>query len=204
LRLRDANPDPESTPQADGAIALRLDGCGQTPAVRTADCVPVLIVERTGRAVAAVHAGWRGTAAGIARRAVERLAGAGIPPDRLRVGLGPAVGPCCYEVSQEVVSRVCQASEVAVGRVTRPGPRERPMLDLPGAVAAQLRAAGVSRTAISVAPWCTSCHVDLFFSYRRDGSRTGRMMALVGWTADRSGKTPDPRREARRLTHTPP
>jgi YfiH family protein len=173
---------PADEPTADGCIVLRADADEWAPAVRTADCVPLLIVADGGRAVAAVHAGWRGTAGGIAERAVAELGALGIPPGGLIALLGPAVGPCCYEVSHEVLERVATASGVPPRALVRGERSGRPRLDLSAANRAQLGRAGLRDGAVHAAPWCTSCDADLFFSYRRDGEKSGRQMACVGWT----------------------
>ena len=165
---------------ADGLLQDRGSASAVVPAVRTADCVPVLLVEESGKAVAAVHAGWRGTAAQIVLRAVDGLEALGHPPARLRVALGPAIGSCCYQVGPEVVREVARASGVADNDVAqeRPG---GPHLNLRQANRFQLESVGVPPQAISVAPWCTACDGELFFSHRREGPRAGRMMALIGW-----------------------
>ena len=137
-------------------------------AVVTADCVPVLLADRAGRGVAAVHAGWRGVAAGIAGAAVRALGEDGIHPEELVAALGPAILGCCYTVGPEVLEAVGVA---AIG----PG-----KLDLHARLTSQLRGAGVAAEAIHVAPWCTRCHPGLFFSYRREGDRAGRQMAVIG------------------------
>jgi len=158
--------------EADGGIAIVAEGLRAAPAVRSADCVTLLIADREGGAVASVHAGWRGTAAGIARVAVETLAARGVPAERLVAALGPAVGPCCYEVGPEVArSFPGFARPAGGGRVT---------LDLHGANAAQLATAGIPARAIHRAPWCTRCRNDLFFSVRAEGRRAGRLMAVIG------------------------
>lgn len=161
--------------EADGAFWVEGDG-PRVPVVRTADCVPALLAERDGRAVAAVHAGWRGVAAGVVGSAIRELAGAGIDPSRLIAALGPAIGPCCYEVGEEVA----QAVEAASGTATTPARAGRPRLDLRLAVRRQLEERGVPSGSISIAPWCTRCREDLFYSFRRDGHAAGRMLALVG------------------------
>jgi YfiH family protein len=174
--------DPTEPTAADGIVARRGAVPPRSPAVRVADCVPVLLGDaERGRAVAAVHAGWRGTAQAVARRAVEALAELGVPPRALRAAVGPAVGPCCYEVGADVLQAVAAAvpdpREVAVF----PPGAAKPRLDLPGANAAQLRAAGLRPEAVEIAPWCTVCAADLFFSHRRDGPAAGRMVACVGF-----------------------
>jgi len=152
-------------PEADAAVR---GAAGRAPAVRTADCVPVLLADRGGRGVAAVHAGWRGVAAGIVGAAVRALGEEGIRPEDLVAALGPAILGCCYTVGPEVLEAVGVA---AIG----PG-----KLDLHARLTSQLRGAGVAAEAIHVAPWCTRCHPGLFFSYRREGDRAGRQMAVIG------------------------
>jgi YfiH family protein len=162
--------------EADGVVSIR--GSDTVPAaVRTADCVPILMADVAGAAVAAVHAGWRGTASAIATRAVERLAGHGAAPRDLVVALGPAIGPCCYEVGAEVVDAVARGSGLPASVVSRGGRT----LDLHAALRGQLVAAGVPAGSIASAPWCTACDRDLFWSWRRDGGRTGRHMSCIGF-----------------------
>lgn len=167
-------------PEADGSYARVDEGAGsRVPAVRTADCVPLVFADRRGRAVAAVHAGWRGTAAGIAARAVAALGSLGVGPDELVVAMGPAIGACCYEVGDEVVAAVSAACPKGDFRAHR-GLRGGITVDLHEANRAQLRSVGISDAAIHQAPWCTRCRNDLFFSVRAEGAHAGRLMAVVG------------------------
>lgn len=168
--------------EADGLIAMREDP-GPPPAVRVADCVPILLAGRKGNAVAAIHAGWRGTAAGIARRAVERFEELGLPPGELKAALGPAIGGCCYEVGPEVVAGVAGATAAGREDFVDESAGGRGLLDLRRANRIQLESAGLAPESISLAPWCTACCGELFFSYRREGAGAGRMMALIGWGA---------------------
>jgi len=143
----------------------------------TADCVPVMIA--AGPRVAAIHAGWRGIAAGIVPAAVARLVaeaeaeGQNADPASWSAWIGPAIGPCCYEVGPDVADRVAAAS-TPEALVPRPG---RPHLDLPVAVLAQLVRAGLG----TVRPllWCTRCSPDRLHSYRREGATTGRNLAFI-------------------------
>lgn len=169
-----------ATVEADG-IVLARDGYGAAPApaVRTADCVPILLAARDGSAVAAVHAGWRGTAAGIAGAAVARLRAWGVRPADILAALGPAIGPCCYEVGEEVVAAVA-ATGCPRDAIARAGRGARPRLDLHAANRLQLEAAGVPAGAIDPAPWCTRCRNDLFFSARAGDGRGGRLIAAIG------------------------
>lgn len=153
-------------------------------AVQTADCVPLLVADRRTGAVAAAHAGWRGTAAGVARETVEALRRAfGANPSDLVAAIGPSIGPCCYEVGDEVrrafrraghpadaVARWFMAPAAAGGRCH---------LDLWAASVDQLVGAGVARTAIHVGGLCTAHHASLLCSYRRDGPGAGRLAGAV-------------------------
>lgn len=160
----------------------RAGGCGEGDAlwtrrrglalcVATADCVPVVVA--AGGGITAVHAGWRGVVAGVVDEAVDALA-AGLGERPPAAWIGPAIGPCCYEVGEEVAARV--EASCAIG-VTRPGRATRPHLDLVAAVEAQLRAAGVE--AIERLGPCTRCSPELLCSYRRDGAAAGRNLTFA-------------------------
>lgn len=158
-------------PLVDG---LLTQAAAQLLVITVADCAPVFVTHAASGTLAAVHAGWRGTVAGIAARAVAHVSErAGVPPSALRAAVGPAIGPCCFEVGPEVVAALpaCEVPQAA-------GARSH--LDLWKANADQLADAGVPREAIDVAGLCTACRADLFFSHRRDAGRTGRMVALLG------------------------
>ncbi len=170
-----------STCEADGVVATR-DTSGTAAgeavlAVRWADCVPVLLAEHAGAAVAAVHAGWRGIVAGVVPAAVRRLGERGIRPADLCAAVGPAIGGCCYQVGNEVIAAVSRASGLDLETLGAQAGR----LDLRRAVGLQLEREGLERNAIHIAPWCTYCRGDLFFSYRREGTEAGRQMACIGW-----------------------
>lgn len=149
--------------------ALVTTARGLALSVITADCVPVLVA--TPAAVAAIHAGWRGLAAGVVPAALRELPGLA---GGARAWLGPAIGPCCYEVSEEVAGEVIAASGADVAR---PGPAGRPHLDVRRAAALQLAAAGVE-TVRTLGP-CSRCNPDLSWSYRREGRAAGRNIAYV-------------------------
>jgi len=176
--------DTASIPEADGVLWTRAVDSRRVPAVRTADCVPILLADRKGRAAAALHAGWRGTAAGVAAEGVAALAAAGIPPGELVAALGPSIRACCYEVGPDVARAL--AASVSSGREREARPRgagERSRVDLHALNRAQLVEAGVPGDAVHSAPWCTRCRADLFHSHRRDGEAAGRMMACIGAAA---------------------
>ena len=165
-------------PEADGIVRARASRAPWVPAVRTADCVPILLVERSGRSVAALHAGWRGTAAGIAAAGLERLRAAGLG-DEWIAALGPAILGCCYEVGEEVVAAL-SARVSPIDFVIGDETSRKARVDLHAANAAQLIAAGLAPEAVHRAPWCTRCRNDLFFSVRAEGSAAGRQMGVVG------------------------
>jgi hypothetical protein len=147
--------------------------------VTTADCQPILIHDPAHRAVAAVHAGWRSTAKGIARRALDVMASAyGTRPEDCLAAVGPSIRGCCYEVDSAVMEAMAvilpEWQQHAVP--TRPG---HVRLDLAGVNRALLEAAGVRRDRIADAGLCTSCRTDLFFSHRAEKGRTGRMMNFI-------------------------
>lgn len=152
------------------ADALVTRVAGLSVAVATADCVPVALHGEGAAAI--VHAGWRGAAAGVVTAARAVMAAAGGPPQR--AAIGPCIGPCCYEVGDEVAARVAAASDESV---IAPGPGRRPHLDLRAAVAGQLGRAGVA--AIRVVEECTRCRPERLWSYRREGPGAGRNVALV-------------------------
>lgn len=151
-------------------------------AVRTADCVPVLLARNDGGVAAAVHAGWRGINGGIVGAAVREMERRGAPASSLIAAVGPAIGSCCYEVGEEVVRGLAAVlpSGPASRVVRREVPEARSRVELRIAAALLLEAAGVPPGRIHVAPLCTSCRPDLFHSFRRDGASAGRMLAAIG------------------------
>ena len=127
-------------------------------------------------AIGAVHAGWRGSAINVARQAVRALETLGARPSTLLAWIGPAIGPCCYDVGGDVAAQFAGdfvRSDCGGGRFR---------LDLKSVNVAQLVEAGVPRASITVHPACTKCGGDKFASYRRDGQRAGRMIALIART----------------------
>ena len=152
-----------------GADALWTDRPGLPLIVFCADCVPIVIADERRHVFCVVHAGWRGTASGIAGRAVRTLCSDGRAED-LVAWVAPAIGGCCYEVGDEVAAQIAGASSPSVRSSS--GGLQR--VDLKLANAIQLAQAGIPRGRIEVAEECTCCLPEMFFSYRR-GSITGRM-----------------------------
>lgn len=156
------------------ADALVTGSPGVAVGIRTADCVPLLM--RTPVAVAAVHAGWRGTIARIAAAAVEHLGTLGASPEEVSVTIGPCIGVCCYEVSDELGERF----EREVGSETiDPKEGARPHLDLRRANRRILVDAGVPEASIRDLEGCTHHEEDRFFSHRRDAGTTGRHLSWI-------------------------
>jgi YfiH family protein len=165
-------------------VADRTEGCvgegdalltgapNVTVSVRTADCLPVLMVDSNHRVVAAVHAGWRGTADGVVVEALRQMwKEFGTRPADVVAAIGPGIGKCCYEVGDEVARRF--------------GSTHRTHIDLAAENARQLELEGVASESISVAGLCTFCDAR-FYSWRRDRESAGRMISYVRM---RSGQT---------------
>jgi YfiH family protein len=169
-------PLPEGLPECDGLIT---DRPWTALGIRTADCVPLFFVDRTRRVIGAAHAGWRGTALGIAARMVATFAErfSSRPEDILAVS-GPAIGPCCYQVDTPVFDAFSALPGADLFLRPCPG-KGRWMLDLALANRLQIRDAGVPVENICVTGLCTACRQDLFFSHRAAGSRTGRQISLI-------------------------
>jgi YfiH family protein len=147
--------------------ALLENTAGAVVAVKTADCIPILLVDDEHRAVAAVHAGWRGTVAQIARHAVDAMRKRfGSSPATLQAAIGPGIGKCCYEVGPEVAQHF--------------GATGKAHVDLAAANRQQLLEAGLASGRIYAADLCTMCRPDEFHSYRRDKDAAGRMYSFAG------------------------
>ncbi len=166
-------------PEAD-AVVTNLSGTAV--AVVAADCVPVLLADPRTGAVAAVHAGWRGTAANAVGAAVAAMTREfGVRPDTLVAAVGPGIGACCYEVGEELLAAFAAAGHTSVDLAEwfardRAG---RSSLDLWQATADLLVHAGVPRPRVHVSGLCTMTHVDVLESFRVDGAKAGRMAAII-------------------------
>jgi hypothetical protein len=142
--------------------ALVTNRAGVPVSVRTADCYPILLADMESRAVAAVHAGWRGTSAGIVIEALREMQS---DPKNIRAAIGPGIGKCCYSVGSEVAQLF--------------GHREASCIDLAAANRRQLLSAGVRPELIDVLAQCTLCDAVRFHSFRRDKERAGRMISYI-------------------------
>jgi YfiH family protein len=159
--------------------ALVTDTPGLGLMLRFADCVPVLFFDPRRRVVGLAHAGWRGIAAGVIPATVTTMATAfGCRPADLWAGIGPSIGPCCYEVGQEVVEQISVAVN---GSEPFRWVNGRAHFDMWAAVRSQLAQAGVGQ--IEAAQLCTACRTDEWFSHRAERSRTGRHAVVIGLTA---------------------
>ena len=147
--------------------ALLENRPGSVVAIKTADCIPILLVDERRRAVAAVHAGWRGTASGIAPGAVAAMREQyGTDPADLHAAIGPGIGRCCYEVGPEVAQFF--------------GEQGRAHIDLAETNRGQLIAAGVTEGRIYASNLCTMCRPEEFHSFRRDREAAGHLHSFAG------------------------
>jgi YfiH family protein len=145
--------------EGDGLITDRPD---VTVSVRTADCFPILLADLSNRVIAAVHAGWRGSAGHVVIEALRRI---GATPQNVHAAIGPGIGVCCYEVGSEV------ARQFGLDRAGK--------IDLAEANRRQLIEAGVPESQIEILDACTCCDPERFHSYRRDKQEAGRMISYI-------------------------
>jgi YfiH family protein len=170
VHVSDAPASPPDDSAAEGdALVTRIPA--RWIGIRTADCVPVLLADTRNRAVAAVHAGWRGTIADITSATLRKMSEVyRTDPGNIVAALGPCIGECCYEVGPEVARQfhADHESETLPSHV-----------DLVEANLRQLLAAGVAPERIDVAGLCTMCEEEEFHSYRRDREASGRMVSAI-------------------------
>jgi polyphenol oxidase len=178
--VRDAS---EARSEGERCDALTTDLPGVLLGVKTADCVPVVLGDARTGACAAVHAGWRGTLAGVVKHALAAMRREfGTRPADVRAAIGPAALSCCYEVGPEVVEAFRAGVQNADALFT-PTQEGRALVDLQRANLEQLTDSGVSPERVHALPLCTICRPADFFSYRRDRKlhgRTGRLMSVIG------------------------
>ncbi len=147
-------------------------------AVAVADCVPILLADRHHRVVAAIHAGWRGSCAGVAGAALEAIRELGVAARDLMAMIGPSMGPCCYQVDDRVRTAFLGMTPDAAEWFAEDGPGHW-KLDLWRANADQLMLAGVPESSITVMRICTGDDRERCWSYRKDGANAGRMVAAI-------------------------
>jgi YfiH family protein len=173
----------DQPPQGD---ALVTDQKHLLLGIYTADCYPILLVDPHHAVVAAVHAGWRGVAGGIVSRTIEAMKDSfGCRTESLLAFVGPGIGPCCYQVGQDVykaIAGTCPAAESWFLSDPQPDERYGPKwrLDLQAGLRSQLEGSEIPGGSVFVLGDCTMCQTDLYFSYRRDGKATGRMLSIIG------------------------
>jgi polyphenol oxidase len=188
---------PDEPCRGDAAITNRP---GLLLAVQTADCVPILLADPKKRAIAAIHAGWRGTLARIVAKTIGAMQmHFGTDPRDLLAAIGPCIGSCCYEVGTEVATQFLSQfpdapsyfDELRTGDEPNPlqwlnmyppghqPPPKNVFLDLRKANQSQLAAAGLLPKNIHTVDLCTACHPNLLFSYRKQGSSAGRLMSAI-------------------------
>jgi hypothetical protein len=162
----------QPVPEADGVVA---NEAGVTVGVVTADCVPVLVGSRSGQAVAALHAGWRGLACGVVASGIDALCQFVRAEDLVAV-VGPHIGPCCYEVDAPVLESLEECFDRDLAPALRPARAGHAYLDLGALAGRALERAGLPRAAVKNLPdTCTYCQPERFHSFRRDGARAGRL-----------------------------
>ena len=171
--------DLAAVPDGDAIVS---NASGYVLSVQVADCVPILMASGKDGVVAAVHAGWRGTCAGVARAAIDTLTRQfGVKPSDLTVAIGPSIGLCCYDVGPNVLDafRTAGSGEEHLARwfTTNGGGSLR--LDLWAANRDQLITAGVREDHLYISGLCTQTHSNIFESYRVDGQHAGRLLALI-------------------------
>lgn len=188
-----AGGDPAQVIEQEADALIAEPGSGDAVAVRVADCVPVLIADPLTGRVAAVHAGWRGVVADVVGTAVRHLGrtrsnGQESSSSSREAGgfiaaIGPCIGPCCFEVGADVGETIARSTTSSVIS-RRDEARGKVFVDLRSAVRIQLRALGLSDNSIEDVPdrtraGCTRCDVQRFYSYRRDGDASGRLVGVI-------------------------
>ena len=173
-----ASPETPGTVEADGLIT---DQPGVCLTIFSGDCIPVLLYDPVRRCIAAAHAGWRGTAAGIAARAAEAMVrDYGCQAGNILAAIGPGIGPCCFETHGDVPdglhSGLGEDAAPFIRPLSKPG---KFSVDLKGANARWLERTGLRSERIAVCPVCTACNLDEFWSHRVQGNQRGSMAAMI-------------------------
>ena len=161
---------PCTLPGTDGAITQQKD---IVLSIQVADCIPLFLFHKTSHIIGLIHSGWRGTQLGIGPAALQKIVNG--QPEEVMAVIGPSIEQCCFEVGPEVANEFDSLFSVK-------GSADRQMLDLKSIVKKQLVQAGLLENQILVDKHCTYCEKDRYFSYRRDGDKAGRMVAIAGWS----------------------
>jgi len=173
-----ARADGVPRPEGDGLVTATT---GVVLCIFTADCVPILLADTQRGVIGALHAGWRGTLAGIAGAGVRAMVRQGAHTNDIRALLGPSIGPCCYEVDEELARRFERRFERGHVHVHPSDRASKAYLDLRGFVGDQLALAGLSRERIKSVGPCTKCESERYFSRRAAaGSVTGLQLSFIG------------------------
>lgn len=155
------------------ALITNVEGVMLT--ILTADCVPVLLYDTKKNVVAAIHAGWKGTQAQIVSKTVKKMVDIfGSNPQEILAGIAPSIGPCCYEVGDDVAKHFFETPEA----FTKQG--DKYMLNLPYLNQKQLLDSGLREANIMMSHICTACDIERFFSYRKEQGCSGRFMSMIG------------------------
>ena len=173
-----SDPAEPGTCEADGLVT---DEPGICLTIFSGDCIPILLYDPVRRCIAAAHAGWRGTAAGIAARAAEAMVrDYGCLPEHILAAIGPGIGPCCFETHSDVPDGLRAGLGADAEPFLRPLSKpEKFSVDLKGANARWLERAGLRPEHIALCPACTACDLDTFWSHRVQGSARGSMAAMI-------------------------
>ncbi len=170
-----------------GSDQIRCDGIvsnrpGLMIGIKTADCVPILLYAPNSKAIGALHSGWRGTINDIASQGVEKMAiNFGVAPSEIQAAIGPGIGPCCYEVENSLAQDFRNVfGGNSVGKTTD----GKVSLDLGTCIEMQLLEAGLEPQNIINVSTCTACSDRSFYSWRRDGGRTGRLLNFIALPTD--------------------
>jgi len=163
------------------ADALVTNIKGLLLSVRTADCVPILLYDPKTQAIGAVHSGWRGTLAAIGSKTVKRMAETyGSHPENIKAAIGPAIGPCCFEVGFDVHESFVAEHRENINRFFTIKPEGRPHCDIKSINKGFLLEAGILEKNIEISNMCTKCNPDLFYSARYSGGKYGLLASFIG------------------------
>lgn len=162
---------PGNFPDVDGLVSSQKN---VVLSIQVADCIPLFLLDEVNCTMGLVHAGWRGTANGIVFKALDRFSEMGSNLFNVKALIGPSIGQCCFEIGPGVAENF-KADFLRKGKV------DRSFLDLSNALKNQLIDSGLNINFIFDINRCTCCEKDTFYSYRRDGARAGRMIAICGW-----------------------